>query len=354
MSDDPQVLMERRGHLGHIILNRPKAINALTHGMVRQLQAALDVWRDDPAVRQVLLTGTGERGLCAGGDIVSLYQDAIEGNGGASAAFWADEYRLNAAIAEYPKPYVAIMDGIVLGGGIGVSAHASHRVVTERSKLGMPETGIGFVPDVGGTWLLSRAPGELGTFLGLSAGSVAAGDAITLGLADSFVPAESLAELAVALETMDADDAVARFAGPPPTSALAEQRGWIDAAFSADDVPEIQRRLRESGVGEARTAAEVIAAKSPTACAVTLESLRRARGLSSLREALQQEFRVSLRALQAPDFAEGVRAQVIDKDRNPAWQPATADGVVARAVAAYFENLGPRELDFAHPTKGTP
>ena len=237
MSDaaEPEVLLEKRGRLGHVILNRPRAINALTHGMVREIQAALDEWAGDDSVQTVLLTGSGERGLCAGGDVVALYRDAIEGDGRASAGFWADEYRLNASIASYPKPYVAVMDGLVLGGGIGLSAHGSHRIVTERSKLGMPETGIGFVPDVGGTWLLSHAPGELGTYLGLTAGSVRAGDAIALGLADSYVPSVRIAALAEALETTDAETAIAAVSEPAPESPLLAQQPWIGAENAASD-----------------------------------------------------------------------------------------------------------------------
>lgn len=352
MSDatEPEVLVQRRGNLGHILLNRPRAINALTHGMVITIQAALDEWAGDDSVHTVLLTGSGERGLCAGGDIVSLYRDATTGDGRASADFWADEYRLNACIARYPKPYVAVMDGLVLGGGIGLSAHASHRVVTERSSLGMPETGIGFVPDVGGTWLLSRASGELGTYLALTAGSVMAGDAVALGLADSYVPSAKLDELARALETTPADTAIAAIAEPTPASGLIAQRPWIDAAFSGSDVPDILSRLRTSPLPEARSAAEAISGKSPTACAVTLESLRRSHHAPSLEAALSQELRVSLRSLRSPDFAEGVRAQVIDKDRNPRWRPADFDAVDQEVVGSYFQTLVDDELRFPDST----
>lgn len=349
---ESEVLVERSGHIGVLTLNRPKAINALTHGMVTSIQSALEDWVSDDSVHAVLLTGSGERGLCAGGDIVSLYHDAIEGDGQASAAFWADEYRLNAAIANYPKPFVAVMDGIVLGGGIGLSAHASHRIVTERSRLGLPETGIGFVPDVGGTWLLSHAPGELGTYLGLTAGSVRAGDAIALGLADYYVGSDRLAELMDSLRTTDADTAIAAVATSAPASPLLDQRAWIDAAFSAESVPAILQRLRELPDVQAQAAADAISTKSPTACAVTLESLRRSREAASLEYALAQEFRVSLRALKAPDFAEGVRAQVIDKDRNPHWTPGNFDEVDREVVASYFETLAHDELRFPEGALG--
>jgi len=205
MTDAGDVLVERRGHLGHLVLNRPKAINSLTHSMVIAIAAVLDEWESDGSVATVLISGAGERGLCAGGDIVAIYSDAITtdatSGGVASASFWADEYALNAHIARYSKPYVAFMDGVVLGGGVGVSAHGSVRIVTERTRLGMPETGIGFVPDVGGTFLLSRAQGELGTHLALTAASVTGADAIALGLADHFVESDRLGDLALALGT---------------------------------------------------------------------------------------------------------------------------------------------------------
>ncbi len=338
-TEEAEVLFERRGRLGQIILNRPRAINALTWGMVVAIQTKLDEWATDDAVETVLLTGSGERGLCAGGDIVTLYNDAKSGASDTSSQFWADEYRLNSCIANYPKPYVAIMDGIVLGGGIGLSAHGSHRVVTERSKIGMPETGIGFFPDVGGTWLLSHAPGELGTHLALTAGSVGAGDAIAVGLADSFVESSDLPVLLESLETTDASTAIAAVAQEPPASELLARKERIDEAYSADTVAEIVEWLGDDA------AADLIRAKSPTALSVTLEAMRRARRFPSLEDALSQEFRMATRAVHSHDFAEGVRAQVIDKDRQPKWLPATLAGVRPEAVAAYFEPIQ-HELEF--------
>jgi enoyl-CoA hydratase len=343
VSDEPEVLFERRGGLGHIILNRPRAINALTTGMVLAIQPRLDAWAEDDTVHTVLLTGAGERGLCAGGDIVSLYNDAKSGQLANSAHFLRNEYRLNSAIANYPKPYVAIMDGIVLGGGIGLSAHGSHRVVTGRSKIGMPETGIGFFPDVGGTWLLSHAPGELGTHLALTAGSVGAGDAIAVGLADFFVPSDGIPALIAALESTDADTAIAAAARPAPESPLAACRPSLDDAYSAPSAGEIVEWL-----GADPAAAEILS-KSPTAVSVTLEALRRARSMPSLEAALAQEFRMAQHVLLASDFIEGVRAQVIDKDRRPKWSPATLAAVRPEDVAAYFEPVAGDELDF--PTR---
>lgn len=318
--DPAPLFVERRGKLGHLLLNRPHAINALTHEMVRIATAALEAWRDDETVATVLISGAGDRGLCAGGDIVSIYHDAHAG-GSASESFWRDEYALNALIARYPKPVVAVQDGVTLGGGIGISAHASHRVVTETSQLGMPETTIGFVPDVGGTWLLARAPGESGTHAALTAGSFGAADAIHLGLSDTFVPRSRLAELATALETDDADAAVARFSADPPPGTLASDAAWIDAAYRGDDVLRIVIRLAGSPEPAARAAAAAIASKSPTALAAALAAVRRAADAPDLESTLDSEFRVSVRMLDEPDLAEGIRAQLIDKDRKPTWHP---------------------------------
>lgn len=336
-----EVLFEKRGHLGVITLNRPKAVNALTAGMVHAMLEQLTAWADDDAVKTVLVHGAGDRGLCAGGDIVAIYDDILR-HGDQTADFWAAEYRLNSLIARYPKPYVAFMDGLVLGGGVGISAHGSVRVVTERTRTGMPETTIGFVPDVGGTLLLSRSPGESGTHAALTGAHLSGADALFLGLADHFVPFESLPALAEALESSTAEAAVGRFAQEPPASGLEAQRGWIDDAYASDDAEEIVARLRAAG-GDAAAAAVTIEAKSPTAVKVTLESLRRVRGLS-LEEALEQEYRVGLRCLAGPDFREGIRAQVVDKDRNPQWKPASLAEVSPAAVEGFFASLGDREL----------
>ncbi|WP_104200995.1 enoyl-CoA hydratase/isomerase family protein [Cryobacterium sp. Y29] len=355
---DGEVLLQRDGPLARIILNRPKALNALTHGMIRAIATALTEWADDPAVRTVLLTGSGDRALCAGGDIVSIYRDARTDTGGdpdENAQFWADEYTLNAQIKRYPKPFVALMDRIVLGGGVGLSGHASYRVVTGRTRLGMPETTIGFVPDVGGTFLYSRIPGELGTHLALTAATMTGADAITLGLADSFVDSARLDSLVDALTRMPAADAIAEHAATvvPPGPLLAE-RPWIDECYAGDDLPVIIDRLQKSSVAAARAAATAILAKSPTAVTVTLESLRRARNLGTLEEVLEQEYRVSLRMVDGHDVIEGIRAQVIDKDRTPRWQPSTLDAVSDTDVHAHFAPLGARALRLPRPSDFEP
>jgi enoyl-CoA hydratase len=338
------VRVERRGALGLLTLDRPAAINALTHDMVVAVSEALAAWADDPGVQTVVISGAGERGLCAGGDIVALYDAARSGEHTGAARFWADEYRMNALLARYPKPVVALQDGIVLGGGIGISAHCSHRIVTERSRLGLPEVGIGFVPDVGATWLLSRSPGELGTAAGLTARHAGAGDAIALGLSDVFVPSDRLPALLFALEDQEPDAAIAAVAEPPPSSDLAASRSLIDELFAGDDLARIVARLDAAGErGEPFLTA--IRRASPTATAVTLAALRRARDLPGLDAALVQEYRISLHALGTHDFAEGVRAQVIDKDRSPRWSPAALADIDRQDVDAYFSIPDGGDLD---------
>ncbi|EME66393.1 3-hydroxyisobutyryl-CoA hydrolase [Rhodococcus ruber BKS 20-38] len=352
MTETEDVLVRVSGGIGRITLNRPKAINALNYDMVKVMAAALDEWAKDDSVRAVVVDGAGERGLCAGGDIVSIYHDARDGGTG-SQDFWRDEYILNAAIGRYPKPYVAIMDGIVMGGGVGISAHGNVRIVTERSTIAMPEVGIGFVPDVGGTWLLSRAPGDLGTHLALTTGRMKAGDAIALGFADHFVPSEALDKFVAALESGTVDEALAEFAQPAPEAPLLAQRAWIDAAYSAPTVEEIVARLQAAEEPEAHAAAEQILGKSPVALKVTLRSVRHARELGNLEEVLNEEYRVSLASLRSHDLVEGIRAQVVDKDRNPAWSPTTLADVTDADVDAYFQPLGELELGLAAPEKET-
>ncbi|MEU3984429.1 enoyl-CoA hydratase/isomerase family protein [Streptomyces sp. NPDC026672] len=341
------VLLRTAGRAAYVTLNRPRAINALNHEMARRIDAALSAWEDDPAVETVVLTGAGERGLCAGGDIRAVYDDVRDGDGSRAAAFWRDEYRLNARIARYPKPYVALMDGIVMGGGVGLSAHGSVRIATERSRIAMPETGIGFVPDVGGTHLLSRAPGELGTHLALTGVAVGAADARLAGLADHCVPSAVLPALLADLADKPVAEALAPHLVPPPPGELAEARGWIDACYAADTVEEIVERLSADGRTPAKEAAQTLLAKSPTSLKVTLAALRRARRLGSLEEVVDQEYRVSLAALTAPDLVEGIRAQVVDKDRAPRWSPAGLAEVTDADVERFFAPLGERELGLA-------
>ncbi|MHC6593814.1 enoyl-CoA hydratase/isomerase family protein [Arthrobacter sp. C152] len=344
--DNADVLFERRGRLGVCTLNRPRAVNALTAGMVGMLLQQLTEWATDDDVSTVLVQGAGERGLCAGGDIVAIYEDMLRG-GSATAGFWQTEYRVNALIARYPKPYVALMDGLVLGGGVGISAHGSIRVVTERTRTGMPETTIGFAPDVGGTFLLARAPGETGTHAALTGAHLDAADALFLGLADHYVPSQALPRLVDALVEQSAEDAVVHYTQQAPGSALEAQREWINACYAPDDAEGIVRRLRAwdgPGSREAAAAADTIESKSPTSVKVTLASLRRAKNLT-LDGALAQEYRAGLHFLAGPDFREGIRAQVVDKDRKPRWKPATLGEVTPAQVDRFFQPLEGPEPD---------
>ncbi|KAA6435221.1 enoyl-CoA hydratase/isomerase family protein [Agrococcus sediminis] len=342
------VRVERRGALGVIVLDRQRALNALTHAMVRDVADALRTLAADDEVECVAITGAGERALCAGGDVVSL-RDDVQSNGGRGAArFWRDEYAMNAAIARFPKPVVAIQHGIVLGGGVGISGHASHRVATGSTRIGFPEVTIGFVPDVGATWLLTRRSGELGTRAALTGDHFGAADAIALGLSDAHVPDDRLPELLALLETTHPDDAIARLATAPPAGTLQASRPLIDHAFAGDDPALIVARLRAAG-DEGVAMAGTIAERSPFAVAVTLAALRRARRMGSLEEALVQEFRVSRHVSLAPDFAEGVRAQLVDKDRRPRWRPASLAGVTPAMVEACFAPVP--EGDLALPTR---
>lgn len=339
-ADTDEVLVRVERGVGFLTLNRPKAINSLTQTMVTALDAALDAWERDDEVRAVVINGAGERGLCAGGDVVALYHSA-RADGVDARRFWFDEYRLNARIGDYPKPYVALMDGIVMGGGVGVSAHGSVRVVTEKSTIAFPEVGIGFIPDVGGTYLLSRAPGLLGIHAALTGAPFSGADAIELGFADHFVPQQDLARFTAMVEADGPEAAVSAYAQEPPPSQLAAQRGWIDHCYAGETVADIVAALRGHDEGPANEAAGLIATRSPVALAVTLAAVRRAAVLGSLEDVLVQEYRVSCSSLKSHDFVEGIRAQLVDKDRNPQWSPSSITEVTDDDVAAYFVTADP-------------
>jgi enoyl-CoA hydratase len=320
--DEPEILVRREGALLRITLNRPAAINALTPGMLQAIDGALDQSVSEPGIRTVAIDGAGDRGLCAGGDLKIL-----AGMDAASAErFWRIEYRVNGRIAQHPVPYLAVMDGITMGGGLGVSAHGSVRIVTERSRLAMPEVRIGLAPDVGCAHLLARAPGELGTHLALTAGEFDGSDAIAIGFADHFVPSERLPLLmdAVAWATEPADEVAARFAEPPGTSKLLEQRAWIDECYRGDDVADILERLDGHADPRAGAAAASIRQGSPTSAQVALRAIRHAREWDDVSRTLAQDLRVSTGLFAEHDLHEGIRAQIVDKDRNPHWSPATA------------------------------
>jgi enoyl-CoA hydratase len=342
-TSEPQTLIDRTGALGRIRLNRPKALNSLTLAMVRDIEKALDSFEGDPDIAAVLLTGEGERGLCAGGDIRMIYEGGKAGLR-EPVDFWREEYRMNARLSRLPKPFVAFMDGIVMGGGVGVSVYASHRIVTERTRFAMPETGIGFFPDVGASWFLTRQRNELGTYVALTGEPLAAGDAIALGLADSYVPSDRLMALTETLSHLPKaalrhgfSTAVAAYMIPPPPAQLAGQQSLIDRLFAFDTIEEILEALAQDGSGFAERTLSVLRTKSPLSLEVTLRMLRLGRAEASLEACLEREFAATAAVLRSHDFFEGVRAAVIDKDRDPQWRPAHLGDVTAAAVAAFFE-----------------
>jgi enoyl-CoA hydratase len=336
------VLVFRQGALGRIRLNRPKALNSLNLEMVESISHALDRFADDDEVVAVLMDGAGERGLCAGGDIRAMY-DAGRAGTDDGALFLRREYELNAKIANFSKPYIAMMDGIVMGGGIGVSVHGKHRVVTERSRLAMPEVGIGFVPDVGGTWYLAKAPGELGTYLALTGDTFAAGDAIQLGFADVMVPSDDLEGLVEALgrieDAAEIHGILDRFEASANGFVLPTFRTEIDAAFAHDEVEAIMVSLGKRSTQFSEETRARIASKCPTSIKLALRLVRMARDAKTVEECLLNEYRAAAHAIQRPDFYEGVRAAVIDKDRNPRWEPPTLEGVSQQNVEACFAPL---------------
>ncbi|MEX0839625.1 MAG: enoyl-CoA hydratase/isomerase family protein [Parvibaculum sp.] len=343
MNEEAEVLFERRGVAGIITLNRPKALNALTLGMVRAIHPQLIEWADDPKVHCVVIEAAGDRAFCAGGDIRALYDWGKAGDPTA-LDFWREEYKLNTFIKRYKKPYVAFMDGINMGGGVGVSVHGSHRVATENLTFAMPETGIGLFPDVGGTYFLPRCPGETGMYLGLTGARLKAADAIYAGIADVFVPSARLAtlkdRLAGGTDPRVALREVAEEEGPAPLSSMQKE---IGTHFSKGSVGEIIESLRADGGAWATKTADIIETKSPTSTLIAFRQIREGAGLD-FEDCMKLEFRLISRFIEGHDFYEGVRAVVIDKDQSPKWKPATLAEMQAGDVNGYFAPLGADEL----------
>lgn len=343
-SDVDTVLTRIDGVVGVLTLNRPQALNALNPSMISAMTAALDDWSRADAIRAVWVEGGGDKGLCAGGDVREMRRLVQGGDIEAAIEFFAHEYRLNAATREYPKPYVAWMDGVVMGGGIGISGHASHRLVTEHSLLAMPETIIGFFPDVGALWLLSRAPGELGTHLALTGSTFTGADAVAIGVADYLVRSDAKQQVYAALAaTADGstEEELQVWAPPESTrvldfdSGLASSRSWVDDCYAGADAHTILEKLRADERPEAREAAALIEQRSPHSVALTLEALRRAASMS-LAEVLEQDLVLARACVNHPDFLEGVRAQLVDKDRSPSWVDTSVTQIDREDVLVAF------------------
>jgi enoyl-CoA hydratase len=340
MTDDAEILFERRGAAGIVTLNRPKALNAVSHGMVKALAAQLDQWANDDAVTRVIVRAVGEKAFSAGGDIRALYEMGESGGQADALAFWRDEYILNTAIKKYRKPYIALIDGIVMGGGVGISVHGSHRIAGDKFTFAMPEVSIGFFPDVGATWFLPRMPGELGAWCALTGDRIRAADAVSSGIATQRVASARFADLTEALcGDVSVDAILGAFGEPLGESSL--PRAEIDRLFTGDSVEQILSQLDGVGGGDkafATATAANIRTKSPTSLRIALAQLRR--GIQwSFEECMRMEFRIVSRIVYGHDFYEGVRAVIVDKDNAPHWNPAALADVSSADVERHFAPL---------------
>lgn len=342
--ESSDILFERCGAAGIVTLNRPKALNAVTLDMVHALTRQLDAWAKDAAVTRVVITAAGERAFSAGGDIRALYDLGRAGKLDEMRTFWRDEYPLNTAIKRYPKPYVALIDGIVMGGGVGVSIHGSHRVAGDRYTFAMPEVSIGFFPDVGATWFLPRMPGELGMWCALTGDRLKTADAVAAGVATHHVKSARFPELLDALcGNVSVDATIAAFAEPAGEGAVTARRAEIDRLFAADSVESILASLDAAGTDWAKATAATIRTKSPTSLKLALQQVRRGRDWS-FEDCMRCEFRIVSRIVDGHEFYEGVRAVIVDKDNAPRWKPATLGEVSDAEIERYFAPLGADEL----------
>ncbi len=341
-----ELLVWTEGRIGRLRLNRPEALNALTHEMALAMEKALLAWRNETDFQAVIICATGDRAFCAGGDIQALYFTGLN-DPEPGRRFWRDEYRLNALIASYPKPYISLMNGITMGGGVGVSAHGSHRIVTEKTMLAMPEASIGFIPDVGGTYLLSRAPGEAGLYLGLSGARMNAADAIYAGFADHYVPSELLPKMVAAIaDGAPPDEAISHVEEKAPEGMLESLQEKITDVFARPDVLSCVQRLSEltaDGDEWASKTHSMITKNSPLSVVTTFTAIQKARELQTLEECLSLEYCFAHRALTGHNFLEGIRALVIDKDKKPDWRPATLEEVTPEMVQEVLSPLGEEE-----------
>jgi enoyl-CoA hydratase len=351
---EPETRIERRGRAGFIVLNRPRALNALTLSMVRDIARALDEFEREPGVERVAISGAGDRAFSAGGDIRWLYDRGKAGDHEAQLTFWREEYLLNGRIKRFSKPFVALIDGVVMGGGVGISLHGAHRVASERCVFAMPEVGIGFFPDVGASWLLPRLPRRIGVYLALTGLRADAGDVAALGLATAFIPSQSFPALSEALESEggSVETILARFQAPAPPSPLMAEVPLIEAAFARGDMAAIRRNLEQAAEQGSVFATQALAAlvrKSPTSQAIALRQMILGADLS-FEAAMKMEFRIVSRICRAHDFYEGVRATIVDKDNRPIWRPAAGESIDPQAIDAYFAPLGAIELEFSRAT----
>jgi enoyl-CoA hydratase len=344
MTDD--ILLKVEGHAGFMSLNRPSALHALTLPMVHAMTAALLKWRDDPAVKCVVIDHADGRGFCAGGDIAFLRNSAMNDGGVSGLKFFHDEYQLNHLLITYPKPVVAFMDGITMGGGVGISQPARFRVATENTKFAMPETGIGLFPDVGGGWYLSRLEGRVGQFLALTGARIAGAGCLSLGLATHYLTSNLLAEAKSRIATEDVDridGILGTLSVTPPDSKIVETIVQINRHFASDKLEDILSSLEVDESDWAMKELATLRTKSPQTCKVALRQLAESLKLNDFADNMAMEYRIASRVLVRPDFAEGVRAVIVDKDNRPKWDPATAEGVTDALIDAIFAPLPAHE-----------
>ncbi len=334
-----------QGLAGRITLRRPEVLNALNHPMCLELERALDAWREDEAVALVIIDAEGDRAFCAGGDITSIWYTATQGNFDFARRFWFDEYRMNLKIHRFPKPVVSLMHGIVMGGGVGIGCHGSHRIVGHTTRMAMPECAIGLIPDVGGTYLLARAPGQLGLYLGLTGTRMGPGAAIAAGFADHFVPEEHWPDLIAALAETGDPAAIAYHAAPVPEDPLLQNRDKIDQLFAAPDARAVLQALTEDPDSFSAETLATLRRNSPLSVCATAEMLRRLGPAPTMAAALAQEYRFTYRSQEQGELQEGVRAAVIDKDRQPRWRHGSVDDVTAEEVDAMLAPLGAAEWE---------
>ncbi|TCL09217.1 enoyl-CoA hydratase [Shimia isoporae] len=342
MSD---INIRKSGQVGRITFTRPKALNAMSYDMCIAIENALDAWASDDAVKMILIDAEGDKAFCAGGDIAELYDTGTKGDFAYGQKFWADEYRMNAKMFEFPKPVASFMQGFTMGGGVGVGCHASHRIVGDSSQIAMPECGIGLVPDVGGSLILARAPGRLGEYLGLTAARLNAADAIYAGFADYYIPEADWPALIAKLEETGEWENIDMAAKQPALGPLSKQQSDIDACFGGETLNDVLNALKFSDTDFASDALKKLGRNSPIAMGAALEIIHRVRTRDDIRFALDQEYRFTFRAMEHGDFLEGIRAQIIDKDRNPQWK-YTLEEVPAGIITKMVMPLGADALTF--------
>jgi len=346
MSNENDLIIRQDGPIGLFHLNRPEALNALTAPMAYKMKDQLGAWAGDDSIKAVIVDAEGDRAFCAGGDIRDLYENGKE-DPQPGQNFWREEYKLNALIHNYPKPYIAYMNGIVMGGGVGISSHGSHRIVTENTMLAMPETGIGFLPDVGGTYILSRSPGSTGLYLGMTGARMNGADAIFAGFADHFIPSDKLPSLTeLLIDGANVDKAITELTTEAPDGTLADLQANITEGFSGVTALECAKKITvmaEAGNEWASKTLKLLRRHSPIAISAAFTAISQARSFDTIEQCLNLEYRFAHRALLGSEFYEGVKAIIIDKNHTPQWRPPTLEGVTSEQLDALFAPLGSEE-----------